>query len=640
MDDIVKDDRFKHIVKDPRFKTMPRKDRKFKVDKRFKQMFGDKKFKLKYTVDKRGREIDLTSNENLKKFYDLKSDESESEEENETNKEDRSKKNTEKNIKSLFHGESKEENSFINDEKSEEEEDEDDDVKSETKSEASSDSTTDDELLPLDEQEAQIEEIPFGELDKDAIRSEDTSRRLAVCNMDWDRIHAKDLFVLFNSFKPSNGSILSIKIYPSEFGLKRLAEEEMHGPIELRDEMEQKGFDEEVEKNDKEEEEFDDDEEGDKFDRRKLRKYQFNRLKYYYAIVECDTIETACKIYDECDGLEYESSCTRLDLRFVPDDTTFEHEPKEVCTEAPDPLLFKPNIFFTTALNQTKVECTWDETPRNRLALTMKKYTADELQKYNFKDILATSSEEEEEDVNVISKEKKIEKSSKEEETDDENEDKKLEKYRKLLLGDDIDGKSKKLPKMEIDWDGNMEEEGFNELLTKHNKKSKKKKQKKQEELTEEEKKERAKLALLTMDDEDDKAHFKLDDLLEKSNKKKKRKKNEDEDTSSKRKDDFKIDFSDNRFEAIYTDHNFNIDPSNQQFKKTKLMEELMNEKLKRKETQKEDEPQTDKVKDDNETNKPTNDASVSLLVKSIKSKTEVMKRVKNDKNRLLLNKK
>ncbi len=96
-----------------------------------------------------------------------------------------------------------------------------------------------------------------------------------------------------------------------------MQEEAMNGPKELIETNIEVAIDADEEKKVYRDLEFEEeDDEETNYDRRKLREYQFNRLKYYYAIIECNNVDTAKQIYSECDGMEYESSSNRLDLRY------------------------------------------------------------------------------------------------------------------------------------------------------------------------------------------------------------------------------------------------------------------------------------------------------------------------------------
>jgi hypothetical protein len=47
----------------------------------------------------------------------------------------------------------------------------------------------------------------------------------------------------------------------------------------------------------------------------------------------------------ECNGMEYEKSSNQIDLRYIPDDMTFDQEPRETCTGVEDLSSFKPTTY-------------------------------------------------------------------------------------------------------------------------------------------------------------------------------------------------------------------------------------------------------------------------------------------------------
>lgn len=103
-----------------------------------------------------------------------------------------------------------------------------------------------------------------------------------------------------------------------------MAEEEVKGPQELTEKKLDSSDEDDSGDEGGSKAVVDEAEEGSEYNMEKLRQYQLNRLKYFYAVIECNNVATADKIYAECDGLEYESTATKLDLRFIPDDLTFD----------------------------------------------------------------------------------------------------------------------------------------------------------------------------------------------------------------------------------------------------------------------------------------------------------------------------
>ncbi|KAG9484359.1 ESF1 homolog [Eleutherodactylus coqui] len=552
--------------------------------------------------------------------------------------------------------------------------------------ETSSEDDDDDDELDLPGKEIEIEHS-WREMDKDAPRGEEVTRRLAVCNMDWDRLKAKDLLALFNSFKPKGGIVFSVKIYPSEFGKERLKEEELHGPTELKNISEDVSEEQGVVKE-------------------KLREYQFKRLKYYYAVVDCDTPETANKLYEDCDGLEFESSCCFMDLRFVPDSVQFDDEPKDSAVDV-DLSAYKPNYFTSAGVTTAKVELTWDETDQERIATLNRPFKKNEILDMDFQAYLASSSEEEEEEEEIV---EETEASAKPEDAKSKkgskDDDEQIERYRQLLKGiqekekqqeekdiemevkwvpglkesaeqmvkNKLEGKDKLTPwekylqkqkdkkklkrkKKESVEEGSDEEDVpsdvdlndpfFSEELKKpglHKKSTGGKKQEEQESSADEDEREKqkAEMALLMMDDvEDGRKHFNYDKIVEQQNlsrSKKKKLKKKDELVE----DDFQINVEDSRFQAMYTSHLYNVDPSDPNFKKTKAMGKVLEEKARRRvqeqknytETAKKQQEKLETGDKSGTSTRTVVDPALSSLLKSIKTKTQQFQASKRQKTK------
>lgn len=223
---------------------------------------------------------------------------------------------------------------------------------------------------------------------------EETSR-LAVLDMDWDNIRAVDVLAFLSSFCPRGGEVHEVTIHPTQFGMKRLEEEAKHGPrVAFSDEGDHAQWNDDTEDKDT----INNDDE----DLERVRQYEREKLRYYFAVAMCDSAKTANVIYRECDSTEYERSGNIVDLRFIPDGHSFSDRPvKDHATRIPAG--YQPPRFETKALQHTQVrascmrrmakqilralrssllvqaELTWDKNDSNRTRTLQRKFDDDTL---------------------------------------------------------------------------------------------------------------------------------------------------------------------------------------------------------------------------------------------------------------------
>mmetsp|Transcript_27465 Transcript_27465/g.40575 ORF Transcript_27465/g.40575 Transcript_27465/m.40575 type:complete len:828 (-) Transcript_27465:75-2558(-) len=247
----------------------------------------------------------------------------------------------------------------------------------------------------------------------------DDSHFLAICNMDWGNIRAVDLLAIISSFAPP-GTVKYVKVYPSDFGKERMENDKTLGPKGIwKREKVQNGDDDFADdasnthqKFDSSDESSNDTDEDDKiekvkkvndeeivvsdnesideellvktyghfssnpddelrendFDSEKLRAYEVSKLKYYFAVAEFTSTAAANQVYKELDGMEIGGSSSKVDLRAIPDDeienAVKERDLRDVASIIPSN--YSSPDFVVDALQQTDVQCTWEEGDKNR----------------------------------------------------------------------------------------------------------------------------------------------------------------------------------------------------------------------------------------------------------------------------------
>ncbi|WVQ99281.1 hypothetical protein IAU59_006413 [Kwoniella sp. CBS 9459] len=182
-----------------------------------------------------------------------------------------------------------------------------------------------------------------------------------------------------------------------------------------------------------------------------LRQYQLERLRYFYAIATFSTVAASEYVMNECNGTEFERTANIMDLSYVPEEMEFADD--EIRDEATkEPKGYKGNDFVTDALRHSKVKLTWDQDDPNRVKMTRRTLTREEIEEQDFNNLVAgsgsESSDDEEDDnfdeVNGTSSRQEDDGKGKKEKVDKKSKKAAMKertaKLRELLLAGDDEG--------------------------------------------------------------------------------------------------------------------------------------------------------------------------------------------------------
>jgi hypothetical protein len=265
----------------------------------------------------------------------------------------------------------------------------------------------------------------------------DESPYLAVMHMDWAHVRAVDIFAIVSSFTP-HGAVRKVQVFPSDFGMEQQKKDEQMGPAGLWRKPKPTEEEEDSEDEASAQESADEGSNGSKdvsddapdldpdgedddstpdvgglqnnhvesdFDPEKLRAYEASKLKYYFAIIELASPQHADIAYKEVDGMEFERSGAAVDMRSIPPsslaDVVKDRKLRDEATSIPSN--YVPPEFVVSALQQTKVQCTW-ETGDHERERTLTKYSSGEgwaamTETDDLKAYLASEGSSDEEDI-------------------------------------------------------------------------------------------------------------------------------------------------------------------------------------------------------------------------------------------------